>query len=201
VCAIGGVSGTGKSYLVEALVKAFPDTFFIMQQYTTRDKRNDQDNGYVFIDDAKYAEIKPNLIARTTFNGKHYGTEWIPQEGKIGLVIANTEGMLDFLTHELRGVEGGVGKVFALGLDRSDFDTVLAADDGGRQSRAHLMEGERKVIQLCDLVHSCNNDAFLDVNDAYNLIVDFIKDEAIVMRGVEIKVKDSTVTMSGHKLI
>lgn len=190
VVAIGGVSGTGKSYLVQKLVETFPDTYFVMQQYTTRDKRNDQDTGYVFINDKKYEEMRPNLIARTTFNGKHYGTEWVPQEGKIGLVIANTQGMLDFLTHELRGVDGGVGKVFALGLDRTDFDKVLEQDGGARQSRAHLLESERKVTQLCDFTHDCADDNFLDVNVAHNMIIDYISNHAVVQSNVSITVQD-----------
>ena len=69
---ICGESGSGKDYIAKELVKHNNenDSFFFFNkplQYTTRQKRDETDNGYNFIDEEEYKKITNDLFARIYF--------------------------------------------------------------------------------------------------------------------------------------
>lgn len=67
---IVGVSGSGKTTVVEALEQQCG--FVVVNSYTTRPKRHPNETGHIFVTDEEFNRL-PNLCAFTEFNGYRYG--------------------------------------------------------------------------------------------------------------------------------
>lgn len=74
VLLIVGESGAGKSTLAKYLKKKY--NYHIVRSYTTRSKRNDDDNDHIFISKGLAKEMlnKEDVVAHTIINGEDYFT-------------------------------------------------------------------------------------------------------------------------------
>lgn len=96
VCMCGS-SGSGKSYITERLVCDFSDEFHKPAQYTTRQRRNNEDPyEYYFVNKEHYKIIEDKLICKTEINGEFYGTIPAFVKNKINILIVNSAGYKDF---------------------------------------------------------------------------------------------------------
>lgn len=143
---IVGVSGTGKTELEKRLVTNYPSVFAKTNQVTTRDKRNETDNGYAFIDNNSYDILEPNLIGKTEVNGKRYGSILPSFENRINTIILNEAGLDDFVD-VLDDLDQKAGTTLSdflvLGLDTDDLDYQTSLP--GREGRD--VRKERKVLK------------------------------------------------------
>jgi guanylate kinase len=66
---IVGESGCGKDTIVNRLEQY---GYKQLKSYTTRSKRNKNEDTHIFITDKEYEQYKDNIVAYTYFNGYHY---------------------------------------------------------------------------------------------------------------------------------
>jgi len=94
ILAFCGPSGSGKSTFVEELLTNYSENFTKWKQVTTRPKREEETNQYIFTSLEKFEQIKSRLTCLTNFNGNYYGT--IPQEieNKDVITIVDPEGLI-----------------------------------------------------------------------------------------------------------
>lgn len=94
-----GASGTGKTYIRDALVSMAPGEFVNVIQHTTRPIRpNEKKSTYVFEDSKSIEKVYNDLIGRCHINGNIYGSEKLnPYESRTGIIILNKEGFDDFI--------------------------------------------------------------------------------------------------------
>lgn len=95
-----GVSGSGKSYLAKQLQEKFPNEYYKMRQYTTREKRvNETLEDYYFISKEHYNIISHCLMANTVVNNNYYGTIPVFKEDKIACLVVNCMGIIDGINY------------------------------------------------------------------------------------------------------
>lgn len=94
---ITGTSGSGKSYIKEKLIELFPEKYYRIVQYTTRDIRKGEENGkdYNFINKEDYNSIKHSLFCKTKINNNFYGTPTNFINNKIAVIVVNASGLED----------------------------------------------------------------------------------------------------------
>ena len=147
---ICGESGSGKDYIAKELVKHNneSDSFFFFNkplQYTTRQKRDETDNGYNFIDEEEYKKITNDLFARIYFDNNFYGTpidsildeDDLENKNIINIVIVNKEGYLDAINS----------------IDTDEYNYILMkidSDEANREDRSQI-ENEKLKEGLKDL--------------------------------------------------
>ena len=68
ICLIGK-SGSGKTTIAEKLNREYG--YVILDSYTTRQKRSEDETGHVFITEEEY-KLLPNKVATNYFNGSYY---------------------------------------------------------------------------------------------------------------------------------
>lgn len=90
---IAGNSGSGKSYITRKLIEDYDNSYYKLEQYTTRPKRSESENEYYYIDKNHYDIIKDRLMAVTIVNGNYYGTIPTLKEEGIAVVIVNALGL------------------------------------------------------------------------------------------------------------
>lgn len=160
--ALCGVSGTGKNTLADGLVEEFPELFYQLRQYTTRDRRPGEGDTYEFVDFDQFEAVSGRLVGRTEFHRNFYGTLYEEHYNKINVTILNTQGLRDFLNSDI------TGSVLAIGLDSEDFDHLGSLE--GREHRISKFREERKVMDLVDVVWRVDRLGFLDPYAAAHLI-------------------------------
>lgn len=69
---IVGKSGTGKTTLGKGLTKVFPSLKEVVP-YTTRPRRSESEDCYVFITKEEFNNLQPSLVEYTSFGGNYYG--------------------------------------------------------------------------------------------------------------------------------
>lgn len=78
IIAIIGEAGTGKDYLVKQVVKKYKNKFHRIISYTTRPKRDNEEEGkdYYFTTQEHFLKMIENgsILEYTEFNGWYYGT-------------------------------------------------------------------------------------------------------------------------------
>ena len=94
---ITGISGSGKSYIKDKLIELFPEKYYKIIQYTTRDIRIGEKNAidYNFISKEDYNAIKHSLFCKTKINGNLYGTPIKLIDNKIAVIVVNSSGLED----------------------------------------------------------------------------------------------------------
>ena len=137
---LAGPSGGGKNYITDKLIETYPELFEQLPQYTTRKKRTPDENTYYFINQEHYDIIKKILIAKTEINGFQYGTVPSMKDDKIGIIIANREG-IDDLKEYINDENSDIDfEVFFLGIDSNN--TVK------REGRSEAyVESERTLLK------------------------------------------------------
>lgn len=66
-----GPSGCGKSTFAQVIADKY--NYKIVQSYTTRPKREENETGHIFITSEEFDKIRHKLVAYTNFNGYEYG--------------------------------------------------------------------------------------------------------------------------------
>ena len=137
-----GPSGTGKSTVADKLTELYGLT--LMQSYTTRPKRFENETGHTFVD--KFVKDE-NVITETYFSGNYY---WITlQQFEKG----------DMLTLDKAGVEN-LGKYredcFVVGLTCTEEELRRRIPD-----RIQRIEHDKEMFkgyeELCDTLVSAND--------------------------------------------
>jgi guanylate kinase len=162
--AIGGPSGTGKTYLMNSILASNPFAFRVLRQVTTRPQRSGEGDTYDFIDEEKYRLLHDDLVCRVNFNNCNYGTI-VPDSlnGKIGLVIASEGGMLDLISAKHK-----YSVLIKIGLDHSNLPRLQSVVNREGRDVAFLKQ-ELKVLDLCDIKFNVTN-FYTTVEEAVNAI-------------------------------
>ena len=162
ILSIGGITGSGKDYLVtQLLIKS--DLFHRTKQTTTRPKRNEKDCNYDFLtkEEFDYVDSRGHYIARTDIGENKYGTHIDKLDcEKINLVIVNTMGL-----ESLNKLNKQQFNVIHLGVfvDKETAVSGIPEEEVERLSRS--FEEESKVYELCNyIVHreQINDEVCLD---------------------------------------
>lgn len=90
-----GESGSGKSTIVNMLNERQPYIFNVVKSYTTREKRDENDNDHIFIKNKD--ELKDEtIIAETEIEGNYYASiESQFSKDKLNLYIVDVKGIED----------------------------------------------------------------------------------------------------------
>lgn len=163
VLLICGVSGSGKSFVTNNLVKWMPDKYKKLIQYTTRSKRHSESiNEYYFVSEKHFLSIKDNLMAINYMNGNYYGT--VPdliEDGKTSIIIVNDQGIrssLEYLS-KLDNI-----KVCVLFLDVEEAYEKRPDERNIEEERKNLFKVFEELIpdtNLLKLSNSRNNPLML----------------------------------------
>jgi len=140
---IAGCSGSGKTTFEEKLIATHPIYFNKLPQITTREKRNDNDNGYYFVNKDVYDYMQDSLIARLkSFNENQYGTLPLFADNKINTVIASYDAindLFDFINEEKLSV---IPMILLFDIDNENI-----SEDGRRKNRdSKFLEKERNEL-------------------------------------------------------
>jgi len=99
-----GTSGSGKTTLARKIEKYYPKKFKKIVQYTTRQIRPNETDGYDyhFTDHTKFEslDLHEHLtgVVKEEFNGDFYGSPYADmEEDKINILVLSAEGFLDAL--------------------------------------------------------------------------------------------------------
>ena len=87
-----GHSGTGKSAVADYMAKHHGLT--VLQSYTTRPKRFDEERGHIFITEEEFAKLK-DIVAYTVFNNYKYGAT-AEQVENSDIYIIDVKGVEEF---------------------------------------------------------------------------------------------------------
>lgn len=94
-----GNSGSGKSVLAQKLSQEHPELFTTAVQVTTRPRRENTYDPYVFLDKYQYQQLTPLLLGKTNIDTPagmtYYGT-FLPISEKIIVIVLNETGLDDF---------------------------------------------------------------------------------------------------------
>jgi len=106
VLLLSGPSGAGKTTLAEQLVRTYPNKFGLPIAFTTRDIRDDEQDGvhYNFITKEKFKELSEcsGLLTSLHFNDQYYGytlksIEDILEENKIPICVISSKSISGIL--------------------------------------------------------------------------------------------------------
>lgn len=170
ICLVGE-SGSGKT----SIAKAFEaDGYNVIQSFTTRQKRSDDEWGHTFVKDIPRNQVglmdQKDMIAYTFYNGHHYWATREQYQGKgITFYVIDPAG-IDFLKRTVNDAE-----LLILYLKVNQKNRIYRMERQGRRadeifSRCRVDSIAFKVIQ-CDTV--------VDANGPLDEVVQLIKDRFI----------------------
>jgi hypothetical protein len=143
-------SGTGKTYLLETLINKYDNLFYKVPQVTTRDKREDEkEDTYIFLNKEEYDEIENDLIGKTVINGKYYGSLPNKNDHRIGIIILNEAGFIDF-KKSIRFKSD----YLSIGLYKP-IEYIPVKREGRDEE---YLKQEQKVLNMCDIVFNLKDD-------------------------------------------
>lgn len=173
VLTIAGITGAGKDFLANELIKKYPNHFCRARQVTTRARRVGEVDNYDFIDNDTYDTIKSGLCAKTQIRENRYGTKVSSlSKDKINIIIVNTDGLVDFLNFK----DFGEGVITGLSLGvKVNIDTAKSSvDDNDTERATRDFEKELDVYDYCDV--SITRDIVNNsLSSLVNLIIAHIK--------------------------
>lgn len=95
---LNGLSGTGKSTIARILKEKDPEKYHIIKSYTTRKRRNINDNDHVFVKKSEMIKrmLNQNFVASTIIDDNIYcAFESQFKKDKINIYIVDDKGLLD----------------------------------------------------------------------------------------------------------
>lgn len=160
---IVGASGTGKSTIVNELIKLgykSPDS------YTTRPKRHEKETGHTFITDEEYDKLE-NIVAHTVFNNHRYCVTKDMLDG-CDLYIVDVAGVKTLKENYDNF------KVIGLYLDEEECRNRMSARGDSDDNIESRLENDRKMFagmdEICDYKINVNNTLESVVNEILNII-------------------------------
>lgn len=183
ILAIVGISGSGKSTLEKNLLEEYPYLFSKLQQFSTRNMRNNEKFGdpYIFVQSDTFDYVAEKLIGvigtkpDSLFPNK-YGSLPDFVEGKISTIILAEEGIKD-LNYKVNTVATkssplGMHSIFTIGLD-VDYDHLSHEDRQNRVGRDDaFLEKERAVLKFADAVFKNRNGKYVCPDDIIQFLVE-----------------------------
>lgn len=160
-----GNSGSGKTTIAEAIKRDFG--LSILKSYTTRDKRNADDEDHIYIRDKEYEEIQDKVATRISNDGKYCATKSQCDESDI--YVIDFDGYF-----ELKDKYSNK-KVITIYIDISpetSFNRMISRGDD-IESAVNRVETDGKNntkdrISLCDYI--VNGDDVLTYLKVWNII-------------------------------
>lgn len=154
---IAGNSGSGKSYMTTRLVNDFPDIFRKLPQYTTRPKRENEGNEYIYTNKEYFNSIKDTLIATTEVNGNFYGTKpEVEGDSRTGIVIVNAlglkNGINDLNTH----------------YQNIDYGVIFLDNDEPFESRKDKRDIDKEIKDLKEVLKNISSEFKRNVQNNKN---------------------------------
>ena len=130
VCIVGA-SGSGKTTLYDILRE---EGFAVVDSYTTRPPRKENELGHTFVTKEGFDAIRPNLAAYTVFDGHEYGTTFEQLENSQFYII------------DPAGVQ-----YFSEKIGRENFTVVyIYCSEDTRLERMKKERSEEQAIQRID---------------------------------------------------
>lgn len=118
-----GPAGSGKDTLLKQLKKECPKQFNYIKNTTTRPKRSENDNDYIFMSEEEFAlrALHGEFVETSEFNGWFYGTDYTQLSlNKINIGIFNLEGLEELLDEVLYHIN-----VYIIYIKSSDKTRLL----------------------------------------------------------------------------
>jgi len=167
ILVIGGLSGSGKTFLKNSLIKKYPNIFSDILQFTTREMRieeKDQPN-YIHCNAEQFKKIKGILVGKTYFHNNWYGSYInFTDTNFINIIILNSEGLID-LKDTIKYNKNYCIRV--LGLDVSNLDEVPVEREGRNQSS---LQKERTFLNYADYVWDKTVKGYLTPEVAFSIV-------------------------------
>ena len=133
-----GPSGCGKDTAARYLANKYPDKYHYVKLCTTRPQRNEEDNGYIFLDSEKFLKqvLNGKMLNAQEFRGWYYG---LNDEGlvedKVNLLPMSNEMVMQMKQE-----------------DRTDYDLIIYyIVTRGKERLLHILKREEKpdCIEVC----------------------------------------------------
>jgi hypothetical protein len=169
VMALVGVSGSGKSTLEQNMIRDYPDLFYKLQQFSTRNMRPGETfgNPYIFVQRDTFDVFKEKLIGvigcseNSHFKDK-YGSLPDFKPGYIPTIIVAEEGVLD-LKRKCKDVTKSCSEYdpFVIGLDVR-YEELSEEDRAARGRDDDFVAKERAVLQHADIIYKNGNGAYVN---------------------------------------
>lgn len=162
-----GIRGVGKSYLVNSLVKNYPEYFYKVKQVTTRPRReNEAFEEYIWLNKDEYEAYKDQYFAKTEVMGNYYGTvlSYIhpDDQKKIGLIIVDCNGLRDFGALDITKYN-----ILKVGLDTTNQYTVE------RNTDEKKLEDNMKAFSEVDFIIKTEPNKFITPSKFVNSIIQY----------------------------
>lgn len=174
---ICGPSQTGKTTLMNNLIKHYPDKYKYACACTTRPKRDYEVAGkdYYFIEVSDYELIKKDMIFKTEFAGNFYGTlidELNPY--RINIAVVNSEGIDD--VKKLQSEKYHNLDIVIVGLRKED----IPYEREGRTEEQIKMEFD--VLNKSDITVNIKPQTYVNehmVNDLSDVLFKYVINEEL----------------------
>lgn len=150
-----GIRGVGKSYLVDSLVRSYPNLFYRVKQVTTRARRpNESIDEYNWLTMKQYELFRDRLFAKTKVANNYYGTQIesidYKHPEKIGFVIVDNNGLKDFSELDLN-------RFFIVKIGIRTFNQWTRE----RNTDPEKLEGNMKAYNDVDVLIEGKEDEFI----------------------------------------
>lgn len=163
---IVGPSGTGKTTLMENLIRDYPSIFFKIDQVTTREIRDDEvGDAYVWLNSKRdYKKLEHMLIAKTEVRGNLYGSIPSSRPNMIGIIILNEKGLLDFV--DSPGINRNDYYIIGLRRPVEELPRREGRDD-------EYIQKEMRVLNYADYVFDTSRNNYVKTEHAMKMVVDY----------------------------
>ena len=172
-----GNSGSGKSVLAQKLSQEHPDLFTTAVQVTTRPRRENTYDPYVFLDKYQYQQLTPLLLGKTSIDTPagmtYYGT-FLPISEKVIVIVLNENGLDDFHKY-FKDNDCISHQSIVIGLLNHDFEKIQTLP--GRKYRDNQFLQDEVEFTRSEASYS------IDTTNTYaktKQIIDILRDEEFI---------------------
>lgn len=180
ILAIVGVSGSGKSTLEKNLISDYPEIFYKLQQFSTRQMRAGERPGdpYIFVQRETFSHFENVLVgvigtAPDSLFKDRYGSLPDFLEGKIATIILAEEGVDDLKAKKSHpGHIASPFEIVTIGLD-VNYEELSIEDRMARIGRDdEFISKERAVLAKADRVWRNGNGKYVNPRTVVDYLVE-----------------------------